>query len=74
MNFNTSDSSKNFFKGGYWAITHDSYVVNEKEEKIAIILPIEEYEQIKEDLHDLAVIAERRNEKTVSLEEMKRKL
>jgi len=39
-----------------------------------IILPIEEYEKMKEDLHDLAVVAERRNEKTITFEEMKIKL
>jgi PHD/YefM family antitoxin component YafN of YafNO toxin-antitoxin module len=50
------------------------YVINENGEKVAIILPIEEYEKMKEDLHDLAIVAERRNEKTISLEEMKRKL
>jgi hypothetical protein len=31
-------------------------------------------EKLKEDLHDLTIVAERRNEKTISLEEMKRKL
>ena len=50
------------------------YVVNESGEKVAIILPIEEYEKMKEDLHDLAIVAERRKEKTIGLEEMKRKL
>lgn len=74
MNFNIFDFSKNFFKGGYLTITHDKYMVNKKGEKIAIILPIEEYEQIKEDLHDLDVIAERRNEKTISFYELKRNL
>lgn len=50
------------------------YVINENGEKVAIILPIEEYEKMKEDLHDLAIVAERRNEKTITFEEMKRKL
>jgi hypothetical protein len=49
-------------------------VVNENGEKVAIILPIEESEKMKEDLHDLAIVAERRSEKSISLEEMKRKL
>ena len=54
--------------------SHGQYVVNEKGEKVAIILPIGEYEKMKEDLHDLAIVAERRNEKTISFEEMKSKL
>ena len=61
-------------KGDNMTVTHEQYVVNENGEKVAIILPIEEYEKMKEDLHDLAIVAERRNEKTISLEEMKRKL
>jgi PHD/YefM family antitoxin component YafN of YafNO toxin-antitoxin module len=54
--------------------SHGQYVVNEKGEKVAIILPIGEYEKMKEDLHDLAIVAERRDEKTISFEEMKSKL
>ncbi len=55
-------------------VAHEQYVVDENGEKVAIILPMEEYEKMKEDLHDLAIVAERRNEKTISFEEMKRKL
>lgn len=61
-------------KGDYVTVAHEQYVVDENGEKVAIILPIDEYEKMKEDLHDLAIVAERRNEKTISLEEMKRKL
>lgn len=53
-------------------VTHGQYMVDENGEKVAIILPIEEYEKMKEDLHDLAIVAERRNEKTISFEEIKR--
>ncbi len=50
------------------------YVVDEKGDRTAVILPVTEYEEIMEDLHDLAVIAERREEPTVSFEELKAKL
>ena len=50
------------------------FVVDPKGKRTAAILPIERYEQMVEDLHDLAVVAERRREKTVSWEEMKRRL
>jgi len=43
-------------------------------ERTAVILPIDEYEELLEDRHDLAVIAERRDEPTVTLEELKRRL
>ena len=49
------------------------YVVKNGKRK-AVILPIEEYEEMLEDLHDLAVIARRRHEPTISLEEVKRRL
>jgi len=61
-------------KGGHVKDQRWQYVVDENGEKVAIILPIEEYEKMKEDLHDLAIVAERRNEKTISFDELKRKL
>jgi len=52
----------------------EKYIVNEKGTKTDIIIPIDEYEELLEDLHDLAIIAERREEPTLSLEELKKKL
>jgi PHD/YefM family antitoxin component YafN of YafNO toxin-antitoxin module len=40
----------------------------------AVILPLAEYEELLEDLHDLAVIARRRDEPTIPLDEVKRRL
>ncbi|MFH1732742.1 MAG: type II toxin-antitoxin system Phd/YefM family antitoxin [Planctomycetota bacterium] len=50
------------------------FVVDSDGKKTAVILPVKEYEHLLEDLHDLAVVAERREEKPVSLEDMKRRL
>jgi PHD/YefM family antitoxin component YafN of YafNO toxin-antitoxin module len=61
-------------KGDNMTDANGQQVVNENEEKAAIILPVEEYEKMKEDLHDMTIVAERSNENTISLEEMKRKL
>ncbi len=52
----------------------ERYIVDEKGEKKEVVIPIEEYEELLEDLHDLAVIAERRDEPTVPLEEIIEKL
>ena len=52
----------------------EQYIVDEKGQKTAVILPIEEYEELLEDLHDLAVIAERRDEPTITFEELKKRL
>jgi len=40
---------------------------------MAVILPVQQYEQLLADL-DLAVVAERREEEPISLEEMKQRL
>ena len=53
---------------------HEQFVINEKGEKTAVLLPLEEYEKLLEDIHDLSVLAERKNEKTVSLQEMQKDL
>ncbi len=44
------------------------FIVDEQGRKTAIILPINEYEELLEDLEDLAIIAERRHEPTEPLE------
>ena len=50
------------------------FLTNEKGEKTAVVLPIEDYEKLREDLDDLAVIAERREEATIPHAEFKRGL
>ncbi|MEM0009721.1 hypothetical protein [Thermofilum sp.] len=46
------------------------YVDDEKGERKAVFLSIEEHEKLIEDLHDLAVIAERKDEQRVPLDEI----
>ncbi len=53
---------------------HTKFVVDEAGNKTAVILPVEEYEELLEDIHDLAVIAERKDEPTISLEDLKKRL
>ena len=50
----------------------EQYIVNQKGQKTAIILAVEEYEEPLENLHDLAIIAERRDKPTISFEEVKK--
>ena len=50
------------------------YVTDETGKKTAVILPIEEFEELMEDLADLAVLLERRDEPTVSFDEVIAKL
>jgi hypothetical protein len=50
------------------------YVTDEKGRKKSVILPVETYEEMLEDIQDLVAVAERRKEKTISLDEMKKRL
>jgi hypothetical protein len=43
-----------------------NYIINEAGEKTAVILPIAQFEQLLEDIEDLATVAERRDEPTTS--------
>jgi len=54
--------------------SQQQYIIDPKGKKRAVILPIKQYEQLIEDLHDLAIVAERKNEKSIGIEEMKRRL
>jgi len=49
-------------------------VVDADGKKTAVILSLKRYRQLIEDLHDLAVVAERRDEGPISVDEMKRRL
>ena len=50
------------------------YLVDEKGRKTGVFLSLKQYRKLLEDLHDLAVVAERKSEKPVALDEMKRRL
>ena len=52
----------------------ERYVVDERGRRTAVVLPIEEYEESLQDIHDLSMIAERRDEPTISSEELKKTL
>ncbi|MCK4526577.1 type II toxin-antitoxin system Phd/YefM family antitoxin [candidate division WOR-3 bacterium] len=52
----------------------EQYLVDKKGQKKAVVLPIEKYEELLEDIHDLAIIAERRDEPATSFGELKKRL
>ena len=43
-----------------------NYITNESGEKTAVILPIAQFEELLEDIEDLAIVAERRDEPITS--------
>ena len=49
---------------------HPEFITDEHGEKKSVILPINEFEELLEDFEDLAIVAERRDEPTVSHKEL----
>lgn len=49
----------------------ERFIVNQKGKTTAVVVPIRRYEKLLEDLHDLSVMAERRDEGTVALAEVR---
>ena len=47
-----------------------NYITNEAGEKTAVILPIEEFEELLEDIEDIAALIERRDEPTIPFEDV----
>ncbi len=50
------------------------YLIDESGQKTAVVLPVDEYEELLEDIHDLVVIAERKDESTTGFNELKKRL
>ncbi len=52
----------------------EQFIIDANGNKTSVILPLKKYEKLMEDLHDLAVVAERRAEEPITPDEMKRRL
>ncbi len=50
------------------------FVTDAEGRKVAVLIPVEDYDELLEDVQDLAVIAERRDEPRVAWEDVKRRL
>ena len=53
---------------------HPEYITDEKGQKKSVILSISDFQELMEDIEDLAAVAERRDEKTISHEELVKEL
>jgi len=49
---------------------HLHYVIDREGQRVAVLLPVEEFEELMENIDDLAAIAERREEPTMTHEEV----
>jgi hypothetical protein len=50
------------------------YVTDRKGKRTGIVLSLKRYARLMDDLHDLAIVAERKTEKPLSADELKRRL
>lgn len=52
----------------------EQFIVDENGKRTGVVLSFRRYQKLMEDLHDLAIVAERRREQPVGLDEVKRRL
>jgi hypothetical protein len=50
------------------------YVTDRKSKRTGVVLSLKRYSRLMEDLNDLAMVAERRDEKPLTADEMKKRL
>ena len=50
------------------------YLIDEDGNKHSVIIPFDEYQEMLEDIQDLVSIAERKNEESISIEDLKKSL
>lgn len=55
-------------------VMNAQYLTDGDGRKIAVVVPVQEFEELMEDVSDLAAAAERRGEERVSLAEVKQRL
>ena len=55
-------------------IPQAKYIINAQGKKTGVVLSLKQYQKLLEDLHDLSIIAARREEPPITLEDMKRRL
>lgn len=52
----------------------DTFIIDKKGNKTGVILSIEDFNEFLEDLYDLLIIAERLDEPSISIDELKNRL
>lgn len=50
------------------------YLTDERGEKVAVVIPIADFDRLMEDIADLACVAERRDEERITLADVKQQL
>ena len=50
------------------------FLTDDRGQKVAVVIPIADYESLMEDVADLAAVADRRDDDRISLKELKEQL
>jgi len=50
------------------------FLTDQAGKRVAVVLPVEDFDELMEDVSDLATVAERRNEERFTLEQVKQRL
>ncbi len=58
----------------YLASMITQFLTDQQGQKVAVVIPIADYESLMEDVADLASVAERRDEERISLVDLKKQL
>jgi len=53
---------------------HPQYITNDNGEKMSVVLSMQEFENILEDFEDLAIVAQRKDEKSISHQDVLKEL
>ncbi len=53
---------------------HTQYITNDKNERVSVIIPINEFEQMIEDFEDLQIVAQRKDEESISHQDILKEL
>ena len=58
----------------YLAVVTTQFLTDQEGKRVAVVLPVEEFDELMEDVSDLAAVAERRNEERFTLDQVKQRL
>jgi PHD/YefM family antitoxin component YafN of YafNO toxin-antitoxin module len=61
-------------RGGILPPMSPQFLTDDRGQRVAVVIPIADYESLMEDVADLAAVAERRDDDRISLTELKEQL
>jgi hypothetical protein len=74
LNTCSAKNNRQLINIDYYQNMNTQYITDDHGDKLAVVIPICDYQDLMEDVSDLASLAERRGEETVSLSDVKRRL